>query len=203
MIKALIFDFGNVFINLDIEGAEQFALKNFQIDTLSEDILAFNSLYEQGLMDTDEFLRAYSENFPDLSKDNLVEIWNFMLKDFPKHRLDFIKKLKSTSKYKLILLSNTNDMHISWIKQNVPFFPDFKSCFDAFYLSHEINLSKPDPAIFKFVLKENNLKPDECLFIDDNAHNIESANQLGFYTWHIDPKTEDVSTLFETKKNLF
>jgi len=203
MIKALVFDFGNVFINLDLEGAEKFALEKFKIRSLPKDLLAFNNLYEQGLIDTNEFLNAYSVNFPNLSKDNLITIWNFMLKDFPKHRLNFIKKLKSDSKYKLILLSNTNDMHISWIKQNVPFFNDFKDSFDAFYLSHEINLTKPDPEIFKFVLKENHLKPNECLFIDDNAHNIESANQLGFYTWHIDPKTEDVSTLFERKKNLF
>ncbi|MFL1012307.1 HAD family hydrolase [Flavisericum labens] len=203
MIKALIFDFGNVFINLDIEGAQKFALEKFQIDSLPEDILAFNSLYEQGLISTEDFLNSYSENFPQLSKEELIEIWNFMLKDFPEHRLDFIKNLKKESKYKLILLSNTNDLHISWINQNVPFYNDFKNCFDAFYLSHEINLVKPNNNIFEFLLNENNLKPDECFFIDDNQSNIESAHKLKFSTWHINPRDEDVTTLFETKKSLF
>ncbi len=203
MIKALVFDFGNVFINLDIEGAQKLALEKFGMDNLSEDILAFNSLYEQGLMNTEEFLASYQENFPQYSNEDLKYIWNFMLKDFPKHRLEFIKQLKNESKYKLILLSNTNDLHISWIKENVSFFSEFKDCFDAFYLSHEIHLVKPNPNIFEFVLRENKLNPNECLFIDDNQNNIESANELGFNTWHINPKTDDVTSLFETQKHLF
>ncbi|NJX14977.1 HAD family hydrolase [Tamlana crocina] len=203
MIKALVFDFGNVFINLDIEGAQKLALEKFSMENLSEDILAFNSLYEQGLMSTEEFLASYQENFPQYSNEDLKYIWNFMLKDFPKHRLDFIKKLKDDGQFQLILLSNTNDLHISWIKENVSFFNEFKDCFDAFYLSHEINLVKPNPNIFEFVLKENQLEPNQCLFIDDNQSNIESANNLGFNTWHINPKTDDVTTLFETQKHLF
>src|SRR5690606_5736688 len=155
MIKALVFDFGNVFIKLDIEGAQKLALEKFRMENLSEDILAFNSLYEQGLMNTEEFLESYQENFPKFSNEELKYIWNFMLKDFPKHRLDFIKKLKEDGQFQLILLSNTNDLHINWIKENVSFFNDFKDCFDAFYLSHEIHLVKPNPNIFEFVLNEN------------------------------------------------
>ncbi len=203
MIKALVFDFGNVFINLDIEGAQKLALEKFGMENLSEDILAFNSLYEQGLMNTEEFLESYQENFPKFSNEELKYIWNVMLKDFPKHRLDFIKKLKEDGQFQLILLSNTNDLHIDWIKENVPFFNEFKDCFDAFYLSHEIHLVKPNPNIFEFVLSENQLKPSQCLFIDDNQSNIESAHKMGFNTWHINPKTDDVTTLFETQKHLF
>tara|TARA_R110002049_G_scaffold306635_1_gene505473 strand:- start:48555 stop:49166 length:612 start_codon:yes stop_codon:yes gene_type:complete len=203
MINTLIFDFGNVFINLDIDGAHKHALETFKIDALSEEIMAFNSFYEQGLISTEEFLDFYAENFPKLSKEDLIAIWNFMLKDFPKHRLEFIKELKASSKYKLILLSNTNALHIDYIKENVSFFEDFKNCFDAFYLSHEINMTKPNHAIFEFVLTENNLKANECLFIDDNPDNIKTANTLKFNTWHIDFKTEDISTLFKTKSDIF
>ena len=203
MIKTIIFDFGNVFINLDLEGAHKHALDTFKIDSLSEEMMAFNSFYEQGLISTDELLEFYSENFPKLSKEELIEIWNFMLKDFPKHRFDFIKELKESSKYKLILLSNTNALHIDRVQEQVSFYKDFKNSFDTFYLSHEINLAKPNVDIFEFVLNENNLKADECLFIDDNKDNIETAKNLGLKTWHINPKTEDVSTLFATKKDLF
>jgi putative hydrolase of the HAD superfamily len=203
MIKTIIFDFGNVFINLDIEGAHKYALDTFKIDALSEEMLAFNSFYEQGLISTSEFLDFYSENFPKLSNEALKDVWNFMLKDFPKHRLDFLKELKASSKYKLILLSNTNELHINWIKENVSFYEDFKNCFDAFYLSHEINLVKPHVDIFEFVLNENNLKPTECLFIDDNKDNIKTANTLKIETWHINSENEDVSKLFKTKSDLF
>jgi len=156
MIKTLIFDFGNVFINLNIEAAQKHALEAFQIESLSEEMLGFNSFYEQGLISTDEFLEFYIENFPKLSKETLVDIWNIILKDFPKYRLDFLQDIKKTSKYNLILLSNTNALHIDFIKTHVPFFEEFKNCFDHFYLSHEINLIKPNPDIFEFVLNENN-----------------------------------------------
>ncbi|MFD1162478.1 MULTISPECIES: HAD family hydrolase [Hwangdonia] len=203
MIKTIIFDFGNVFINLDINGALQHALNTFKIETLSDEMIAINSLYEQGLMSTDEFLGFYAENFPELSKEELIEVWNFMLKDFPEHRLAFLKELKATSKYKLILLSNTNALHIDWIIENIPFYESFKNSFDAFYLSHEIQLRKPNNDIFEFVLNENKIKANTCLFIDDNEDNIKTAEALGFKTWHINPDTEDVANLFNSKTHLF
>lgn len=203
MIKTIIFDFGNVFINLDIEGAAKYAFETLEIDSFSEEMIAFNSLYEQGLISTDEFLEFYAENFPKLSKEELIYVWNYMLKHFPKQRLEFIKALKASSKYKLILLSNTNELHIDSIKESLSFYDEFKDCFDKFYLSHEVNLRKPNTDIFEFVLNENNLKAQECLFIDDNKDNIETANTLNFKTWHINPETEDVCTLFETQNNLF
>ena len=203
MIKTIIFDFGNVFINLDIEGALEHALKTLEIESFSEEIIAFNSFYEQGLISTDEFLGFFTENFPKLSTDEFIDIWNFMLKDFPTHRLDFLKQLKSDSNYNLILLSNTNELHINWIKKYIPIYEEFKSYFDAFYLSHEIHLRKPNQDIFEFVLSEHKLKANECLFIDDNTDNINTAKLLDFKIWNINPETEDISNLFKTKSNLF
>ena len=203
MINTIIFDFGNVFVNLDIEAAHKHALETFQIESLSEEMLGFNNFYEQGLISTDEFLEFYSDNFPKLSKEELIDIWNFMLKDFPKSRLDFLKAIQQSSKYKLILLSNTNALHINYIKDHVSFYEEFKNCFDAFYLSHEINLVKPNQDIFEFIINENELKAEECLFIDDNQDNINTANTLKIKTWHINPETEDVINLYEIKKDLF
>ena len=203
MIKTIIFDFGNVFINLDIESAHKHALETFNITELSEEMTAFNSFYEQGLISTEEFIDFYIANFPKLSKEALIDVWNFMLKDFPENRLDFLLNLKTSGKYKLILLSNTNELHINWIKKHVNFFDDFKKCFDKFYLSHEINLVKPNQDIFEFVLKENNLIAEECIFIDDNENNIKTSNNLKFKTWLINPESEDVVNLFKTKSQLF
>ena len=64
-------------------------------------------------------------------------------------------------------------------------------------------LLKPNSDIFDFVLRENNLKANECLFIDDTKDNTDTADKMGFYTWNIDETKEDVVTLFETKKELF
>ncbi len=203
MIKTIVFDFGNVFLNLDLDGAFENALKTFKIKAFPEEMNAVNALYEQGLISTDEFIEFYSENFSGISEETLINNWNFMLKDFPENRLSFLKALKSSGKYKLILLSNTNELHIDWVKQNILFYEDFKNCFDAFYLSHEIMLRKPNADIFEFVLKTNELKAENTLFIDDNSENIKTAKNLGYHVWNINPNTEDVITLFKTKKDLF
>lgn len=202
-IKTLIFDFGDVFINLDKEGAMANALELFEMDVLSDELVAINALYEQGLLSTEEFLEFYCDNFPKLSKEDIIEAWNHIICDFPSKRLTFIETLAKEKKYKLILLSNTNELHINCIKKYVSFYEDFKNCFDQFYLSHEINLRKPNTPIFEFVLKQNNLKPEECLFIDDTKENTLAAQQLNFHVWNNNPKTEDIIDLFTIKKELF
>jgi len=203
MIKTIIFDFGDVFINLDKEGAMKNALELFEMETLSEDLIAINALYEQGLLSTNEFLDFYCENFPKLSKKEIIEAWNFIICDFPTKRLTFIKQLAIEKNYNLILLSNTNELHIDCIKTNIPFYNEFKSAFNKFYLSHEIMLRKPNTDIFEFVLNENNLKPEQCLFIDDTKENTETAANLGINVWNNDPKTEDIVDLFTIKSELF
>ena len=75
-----------------------------------------------------------------------------------------------------------------------------KTALIHFYLSHEIQLRKPNADIYEFVLKENNLKPEECLFIDDTKENTDTANKLGIHTWNIDETTEDIINLFSIKK---
>ena len=203
MIKTIIFDFGDVFINLDKEGALKLALEKFEIDSLDEELQSVNALYEQGLISTDEFLEFYADNFPKLSKDELKSIWNHIIKDFPEHRLQFIKQLAKDNNHQLILLSNTNELHIDYIKKNVSFYEDFKNCFDQFYLSHEINLRKPNADIFNFVLTENKLNAEECLFIDDTLENTQTAQQLGINVWNNNPATEDIVDIFTIKKELF
>ncbi len=202
MINTLIFDFGNVFINLNDAYSPEY-IKHFESPKHFDNIIKTNLAYEKGEISTSTFLNNYQSYFPELSKENIIEKWNSILADFPKYRLDFLKDLKENASYKLILLSNTNELHINWIKNNISHYEEFKNCFDKFYLSHEINLRKPDDYIFKFVLNKNNAKPEECLFIDDNKDNITSAKNMNIHTWHINPKKDDVINLFNTKSALF
>ena len=202
MIKAIIFDFGDVFINLD-KSATLREMRKHRIEDLTEDILELNRKYEKGLVSSDKFITTYQEEFKQLEAEIFVNSWNAILIDFPEYRYQFLKKLSEEKDYKLILLSNTNEIHIDWVKENVPFYEDFKTCFDAFYLSHEINFRKPDAEIYEFVLKKHKLEPEECLFIDDTIENTKAAEALGIHTWNIEPTREDVIDLFTAKKELF
>ncbi len=203
MIDTLIFDFGNVFIDLDLEEGLKTTLKDLDVENLPPVTVKINEAYEVGAISTDAFILHYTSTFKNLNRDAFIKLWNLILKTFPKHRLEFLQQLKATGKYKLILLSNTNTLHIDWIKQHVPFYNAFKACFDAFYLSHEIKLRKPNETIFQFVLSTHHLKPETCLFIDDNSDNIATAKRLNIKTWHITPYKEDVADLFTVKALLF
>ena len=202
MIKTIIFDFGDVFLNLD-KPATLRELEKHNITNFSESLSKVNQRYEKGLLNSEEFIRTLKGEYSHLSDSDITDSWNAILVDFPEYRLEFLKKLAAERKYKLILLSNTNDIHIDWCKENIPFFEEFRNCFDAFYLSQEINQRKPDPSIFKFVLEQHQLIPEEVLFIDDTKENTEAAAKLGIHVWNIDPAGEDVVDLFHKKQELF
>lgn len=204
MIKTLIFDFGDVFINLDKE-APHIEMEKLGITSFSEEMLQTNINYETGKISSKIFLKFYTNKFPNISSKELEFAWNSIILDFPDYRLEFIEKIARSNKYQLILLSNTNDLHIKKVNESMGLskFKRFKKCFDNFYLSQEIHLRKPNSDIYNFVLNTHNLFPNECLFIDDTFENTKSAKQLGIHTWTINPKTEDIIDLFRTRKELF
>jgi len=203
MIKNIIFDFGDIFINLDKQATYK-ALEKFGI-SVSDDMVNAYHAYEKGIISSDEFISIHQEKFSNLTSEQLKNAWNAILKDFPEHRFDFIKNLADSHKYRLFLLSNTNEMHISWIQKDwgIQKFNEFKKCFEQFYLSHEIHFRKPDSDIFEFVLNKNNLVPEETLFIDDVSENTKTAKELGIQVWNLIPGKEDVADLFTTKELLF
>jgi len=195
MIKNIVFDFGDIFINLDKKlFAEE--LQKLHISQESEEMLPILQQYEMGLVSTDKFLTFFEERLS-ISEDKLKRAWNSILLDFPKERLRFIQNLSESKKYRLFLLSNTNDLHISWIQQNwgMEQYNAFKICFEQFYLSHEINLRKPNNNIYEFVLTTNKLAPKETLFIDDTKENTDAAKALGMHIWNLKPGKEDVLEL--------
>ena len=195
MIKNIVFDFGDIFINLDKKlFAEE--LQKIHISQESEEMLPILQQYEMGLVSTDKFLTFFEERLS-VSQDKLKRAWNSILLDFPKERLRFIQNLSESKKYRLFLLSNTNDLHISWIQKNwgMEQYNAFKICFEQFYLSHEINLRKPNNNIYEFVLTSNDLEPKETLFIDDTKENTDAAKALGIHIWNLKPGKEDVLEL--------
>ncbi|PIB23685.1 haloacid dehalogenase [Maribacter sp. 4U21] len=196
MIKNIIFDFGDIFINLDKPAIfKHMALFGFteltpELDTLAKD-------YEMGLMSSDSYVTALNEIFPQADKERIVSAWNSIILDFPEHRLDFIEKLKKQNTYRLFLLSNTNDLHITYVKETMGLdrYNRFKNCFEEFYLSHEIHMRKPNADIYEYVLTQNGLRPTETLFIDDTKENTDSASLLGIKVWNLSVGQEDITEL--------
>ncbi len=197
MINTLIFDFGDVFINLDKHAIKR-SLSKLGVSTITNEMLEIAMNYEKGLISTDVFITSFTKRFPMISNKEFTIAWNSIILDFPEHRLTFIEHLASLKKYKLILLSNTNELHIEQVIENMSLdrYLRFKNCFDQFYLSHEIKLRKPDHSIYEFVLIKNKLIAKNCFFIDDTKENTDAASELGIRTWNNNPKNEDVIDLF-------
>lgn len=200
MIKNIIFDFGDVFINLDKEATYK-ELAKLGVTEITDEMMHQYFQYEMGLISTDAFVNYFHDKF-NISTKDLIRSWNAILLDFPIHRLEFLKELVASKKYRLFLLSNTNELHISWIQNDwgMDLYNEFKNCFERFYLSHEIKMRKPNSDIFEFVLNENNLIASETIFIDDTKENTAAAKELGISVWNNNPKQEDVVDLLARKE---
>ncbi|MEJ1222169.1 HAD family hydrolase [Sediminicola sp. 1XM1-17] len=196
MFKNIIFDFGDIFINLDkqapIREMQKWGLKDFE-PSFTE--LLFS--YEKGLMDSETFIHKMNGFFPTANKQQIKTGWNSIILDFPEYRLEFIEQLAREKEYNLILLSNTNALHIEKVIENMEKgrFERFKKCFDKFYLSHEINYRKPDAEIYRFVLDTNHLKASETFFVDDTLENTLAAEKLGITSWNLQVGQEDIVQL--------
>ena len=76
---------------------------------------------------------------------------------------------------KIAVLSNMPIEISTHMRRYAPWFRDFDYvCFSA-----EVHLAKPGAAIFHACLKVVGSKPEESLFIDDRAENVEGAQALG------------------------
>ncbi len=196
MIKNIILDFGDVFINLDKEVIFR-EIPKWGGHGLTQELMALNENYEVGGISSEEFINQLQSAYPRASAVQITAVWNAMLLDFPDERLEFIEALAQENQYRLFLLSNTNALHIPYVEQimGTQKYLRFKNSFEQFYLSHEIHLRKPNAEIFQFVLDENGLLPEETFFVDDTTENTEAAEKMGIHTWNLKVGQEDVLQL--------
>ncbi|WP_255610438.1 HAD family hydrolase [Robertkochia aurantiaca] len=199
IIKNIIFDFGDIFINLDKPASLREICKLLPDFNLSPEVADMNERYEKGRVTTSEFIAFYRTHTGELSEKDLRFCWNAILKDFPDYRMEFLESIAKSEKYRLFLLSNTNEMHIEWVRKSMgeDQFMKFRSFFEVFYLSHEMGMRKPDKEIFEFVIDTNQLEAANTLFIDDTPENTEAAALTGLQTWNLIPGKEDIVQLFE------
>ncbi|WP_224490770.1 HAD family hydrolase [Robertkochia flava] len=197
-IKNIIFDFGDIFINLDKEAPLRGITRVAPGFMPDPEIDRINKLYEKGKITTEVFVDHYRSKLPGSSEQELIRIWNSIILDLPEQRIAFLEHLKNNHSYRLFLLSNTNALHMQQVLLNTgrPVFERFRSLFEKFYLSHEIGMRKPDEEIYRFVLDQNNLQAGETLFIDDLHENTNAAAKIGIHTWTLEPGKEDITQLF-------
>jgi putative hydrolase of the HAD superfamily len=189
-IKNIIFDLGDVIINIDsdlvITAFKELFSENY--DEMEKELHSKNVLekFETGEYAADGFISFFQSYNQKLTTKEITDAWNKMLLDIPQERLKLIDKL--AKQYRIFLLSNTNEIHLSYIDNYVLENFQIKSMlvnFEKAYYSHELGLRKPNPAIFEHILLDKNLVAEETLFIDDSEEHIIAAKQLNLKTHHL------------------
>jgi len=179
--KNIIFDLGGVLIDLheqktiDCFGGAN--ISAFYSKKLNPAFISLAHSFEKGEISSDQFRNGVSNLFRlKISKAKFVMCWNAMIGDMPTYRIEMLLELRE--KYNIFVLSNTNEIHQKYFTKQDYWEP---ALFDGVYFSHELGMRKPEKEIFELVLEENNLVPEETYYVDDNADNIEAANNLGIF----------------------
>jgi glucose-1-phosphatase len=198
MINTIIFDFGDIFVNLN----QKKTIEEFQklgLNEWNDDLKKLNSEFEIGKITELQFLEGFQKYIPNADLLEIRAAWNCIIGDFPLKRLEFLQIL--SQKYQLFLLSNTDSIHIQRFEHMVgqSFSSDFYQCFEKIYFSFEIGMRKPDEAIFKHLIKNHNLSEKRTLFVDDKKENTDAAEKLGIKIWNLQVGQEDVVDLIEKK----
>ena len=193
-VKNLIFDFGGVIINIDFERTFNAftALGIADVKGVWERVVSSGLLseFERGLHKPVDF-RKIMNSLTGLKLTDKVfdKAWNSMLLDIPSGRVKLIEVLKK--KYKVFLLSNTNEIHYlsySTILQEYGY-NKLDDLFDGAWFSFRMGMLKPGVGIYKEVLNKESLIPSETMFIDDSQANVIGAENAGMKGLCIKPGT--------------
>ncbi|MCF8463326.1 MAG: HAD family phosphatase [Flavobacteriales bacterium] len=199
----IIFDLGGVILNIDYSRT----ISSFQQLGISEFEASYSQLvqtglfddYERGEMTSEDFRLGIREAFRiEPSDAQIDDAWNAMLLNLPKERLELLRKLAESKS--IVLLSNTNEIHIHKFNQTLKLqhgLNDLSGYFQKLYYSYEVGMRKPEARIFQHVLDEQRFDPSETLFIDDSPQHIDGARKVGLNAYHLQvEKGETILDLF-------
>jgi len=198
-ISTLIFDFGGVLINLDINQCilnfKQLGLENFEQYLNNFAQSGFFSKLEKGEISATEFRSEIRKLTPETLTDKQIdEAWCSFLLEIPDEKLTMLIELRK--KFRVVLLSNTNIIHFPNSERELFLKTGKKMAdyFDKCYLSYEMKMAKPDKEVFESILKAENVQASTCLFLDDGLKNTLQAQKLGMQTYLV-AEHEDLSFL--------
>lgn len=196
-IKTLLFDLGNVLIKTDPKGllTDNGFIKynqNFHNIINQDKCIKVMDDYDLGKISSPDFRQQLKNllSIEDIQDTEFDNTWNAFILPLCEKKLKFVNSLKN--EYNVFLLSNINEINLTEINKKCKFIgiDNLSSIFHKTYYSYEIKYKKPDIDSFKLILKEQELKPNEVLFLDDSYENIKAAKGLGIQSKQVDFSTD-------------
>jgi len=180
-IKALALDLGNVLVQVD---HYRFCRRLAELAKLTPEAVyaqVFESSlepgYDTGQLTSEEFHRRVMEHFRvALPYPEFAAWWNDIF-DPMEGMAELVEGLRE--RYPLFLVSNTNALHFTHIRERYAFLSHFR----RFVLSYEVGSRKPEPGIYQSLIQETGLPPSRCLFVDDKAPFVAAARTHGLVAW--------------------
>lgn len=189
MIKNLLLDMGGVILDVSyqrvIETFKSYGIENFDKVYTQAKQVEIIDLFEEGKCSAEEFRDGVRKLVgKELSNEQIDKAWFSMILEIPRDVIQLLGILKL--KYRLFLFSNTNVLHIEYLKKEFERqlgFDLFNCVFDKAFFSNEIHHRKPHPESFKYVLEQAGIEAEETLFIDDSKQHLEGASKVGLNTY--------------------
>lgn len=175
-----IFDLGNVIVDIDFNrvlGAWS-DFSRVPLATLKQNFTmgeAFHQ-HERGEISDEAFAEAMCHDMElPLSYEQFAHGWQAVFVAIRPDVIDIMHKLREQG-HRVVVLSNTNRLHTTFWPDE---YPEIRAAADKIYLSQEMGMRKPEARIYQAVLQAEAFSAADAVFFDDNADNIEGANQLG------------------------
>ncbi|MCS2168850.1 glucose-1-phosphatase [Scandinavium sp. TWS1a] len=175
-----IFDLGNVIVDIDFNrvfGAWS-DFSRVPLATLKQNFVmgeAFHQ-HERGEITDETFAQALCHEMDlSLSYEQFAHGWQAIFVGLRPDVIAIMHTLREQG-HRVVVLSNTNRLHTTFWPDE---YPEVRAAADHIYLSQEMGMRKPETRIYQRVLEAEGFTADNTVFFDDNADNIEGANQLG------------------------
>lgn len=180
MIKAILFDLGNVIFHPNWPAIEKLVREKFGVSIFMRKTPEIEHLYSEKVMvgkgsQKEVFQKLIERDNPKANVDELMRFYITTYRENAKideKMLRLIDSLKE--KFQVCALSNTGPIHTQANDER-----DLFKHFNKIFLSWKIGLKKPYKEIYEFILNELNLNAEELVFIDDSQKNIDNALELG------------------------
>jgi FMN phosphatase YigB (HAD superfamily) len=178
VIRTILFDLGNVIVPFEIQRGYDAISANcgLPVEEVAERIRdsGLYSIYESGGLETEEFLDRFTGLLGmNCNLASFREIWNSIF--LPETATSEALILHLREKFRLVLLSNTNELHYGWLREKYPILNHF----DDYTLSYEVKAMKPDNRIYADAVSKGKCEPGQCFFTDDIERYVEAARTFG------------------------
>jgi glucose-1-phosphatase len=179
-IEALLFDLGKVVVDFDFDlGMQRFASRSGLTPEDFKRVLfdaAWLPRYERGEISSAQYHRHLCESGKlQMGLQEFHESWSSVF--LPNLLLPEALIAGLSERYPLILVSNTNESHVSFIERNY----SFLQYFDVKIFSHIVGSLKPDRRIYDAAISAAGHPPEALFFTDDREENIQGARELGIH----------------------